>query len=105
MLEWPQGAQLRVTATTATTATLTWPAALGDVRTYTLNIEGRTAKSTTSLSATVEGLAPGQHLAASVVALSDTAMTRSLSAEVAAATVLVVPPGDVSVTSAPRMPS
>jgi hypothetical protein len=48
-------ARLRVTAATVTTATVTWPAALGEVRGYAPSVEGRAAKSTTSLSALLDG--------------------------------------------------
>ena len=84
-LAWPAGAMLEVSATTSTSATLRWPAALGDVTGYRLTVDGQ-VRELTALTETLTGLTPGRHLASQVVAFSaDGTETTALLAEVAPA--------------------
>jgi len=95
-LSWPPGARLEVVATTSTTALLQWPAAQGPVSGYHLTLVGRGTTEATGTSFLVDGLVTGQHLSASVVAYSSAETTGPLHAEVAGATPLQVPDGDIS---------
>jgi hypothetical protein len=95
-LAWPDGAMLEVSATTSTSATLRWPAALGDVTGYRLTIDGQ-VRELTALKETLTGLTPGRHLASQVVAFAaDGTETTALLAEVAPAEPFAVSDGDIS---------
>lgn len=95
-LAWPEGARLIVTATTADSATLEWPAALGPVSSYRLTSSLGTRELATT-TASLDSLVLGQHHRVSVVAVgTDGTETAPLVAEVAAAPKLDVPDGDIS---------
>jgi hypothetical protein len=95
-LAWPEGAMLEVSATTITSATLRWPAAVGDVTGYRLTIDGQ-PRELTAMSETLTGLAAGRHLATQVVAFAaDGTETTALLAEVAPAEPFAVSDGDIS---------
>ncbi len=95
-LEWPPGATLEITATTATSAGLRWPEARGAVANYRLTWPGVT-RDETGTTATLTGLSLGNHLPVEVVAVArDGTVTPPLRAEVAPAPKLDVPEGDIS---------
>ncbi len=95
-LAWPEGAHLAVTNTTATSAEVDWPTALGPVTHYRVTWPGHT-QDTTTPHFSFSALTPGQHLPIEVIALAaDGTTTPALRAEVAPATKLDVPDGDIS---------
>ena len=95
-LAWPAGARLEVSAATDSSATLSWPAALGPVAKYRLETDG-TAQDVAAPSFNLSGLVVGHHVAVSVVAVgSDGTQTPALRAEASATEPLVVPDGDIS---------
>lgn len=95
-LAWPAGARLEVTAATDSHATLTWPAALGPVTKYRLEVDGA-AQDVATPGFTLGGLVVGHHTAVSVVAVGhEGTQTPPLRAEAAATEPLLVPAGDIS---------
>lgn len=95
-LRWPDGARLTIDSTTATSASVTWPAALGPVSGYRVRVDDRDEE-TQALSRRIDGLTVGHHEHLQVVAFSaDGSTTTALHAEVAAASGLVIPDGDIS---------
>jgi hypothetical protein len=68
LLSWPEGARLEITATTASTADLKWPDAIGPVATYRLTWPGDT-KDEPGTTTTFTSLTPGQHLPVEVIAV------------------------------------
>jgi hypothetical protein len=93
---WPEGARLEITETTATSASVQWPTALGAVTSYRLIWPDGTQDST-STSYTFTALTAHKHLPVEVIALADDGTkTPPLRAEVAPATKLNAPDGDIS---------
>ena len=60
-LSWPPGARIEITATTATSADLAWPEAVGPVAHYRLSWP-RSSRDEAGTTATLSSLTPGQHL-------------------------------------------
>lgn len=95
-LSWPPGARIEITATTASSADVAWPGAVGPVARYRLTFSG-TSRDEAGTSASLSGLSPGQHLPLEVIAVAaDGATTPALQAEIAPAAKLVAPDGDIS---------
>jgi hypothetical protein len=94
-LAWPDGAKLEVTGTTATTADVHWPDAIGPVAHYRLTWPD-SAQDVTATSFNFANLAR-THLPVEVVAVAEDGTTTSpLRAEVAPAEELNITDGDIS---------
>jgi hypothetical protein len=95
-LAWPDGAKLELTGTTATTADVHWPDALGPVAHYRLTWPDN-AQDVTATSFNFAHLLARTHLPVEVVAVAvDGTTTSPLRAEVAPAEKLNVTDGDIS---------
>ncbi len=91
---WPDGAQVVVSATTASSATLTWPAAVDDVgvEAYVVAREGVVLTEVPGLTFTADALTPGQHQRFTVAARDAAGnLSTLLSTEVAPAKPFTAP--------------